>query len=144
MKDFIILLLVIVILPLFSTIIEVNPSGSADYITIQEGINSSVDSDTVLVHPGTYLENIDFQGKNIDSFKNLKKYYISNSKEYKSLDHRIEDVEIKESYYRVQLLMSLKKMDRRDSISEKEYYVDIELEDCGSDLLKIVSLKNKN
>lgn len=91
--------------------------------------------------------NLDFQGKNIDSFKNLKKYYISNSKEYKNLDHRIEDVEIleiKKNYYKVRLIISLKKIDRRDNLSEKEFYTDIELEDHGSDLLKVVSLKNKD
>lgn len=91
--------------------------------------------------------NLDFQGKNIDSFKSLKKYYISNSKEYKNLDHRLEDIEIleiKKNYYKIQLIISLKKVDRRDNLSEKEFYVDIELEDCGSDLLKIISLKNQS
>ncbi|UUV18186.1 hypothetical protein NRK67_12925 [Fusobacteria bacterium ZRK30] len=91
--------------------------------------------------------NLDFQGKNIDLFKNLKKYCISNSKEYKSLDHRIEDIEVLEInkfQYKVQLIISLKKIDRRDNLSEKEFYTDIELEDWGSDLLKIVSLKNKD
>ena len=37
----------------------------ADYGTIQEGINASLDGDTVRVAPGTYVENIDFSGKNI-------------------------------------------------------------------------------
>ncbi len=45
----------------FATIIHVPDDQS----TIQEGINTAVDGDTVLVAPGIYLENISFLGKNI-------------------------------------------------------------------------------
>ncbi|MBU8934268.1 MAG: right-handed parallel beta-helix repeat-containing protein [candidate division Zixibacteria bacterium] len=37
----------------------------ADQPTIQSGINASSHGDTVLVQPGTYLENIQFNGRNI-------------------------------------------------------------------------------
>ena len=46
---------------LTATIINV----PADQPTIQDGINVAVDSDTVLVQPDTYFENIDYNGKNI-------------------------------------------------------------------------------
>jgi hypothetical protein len=36
-----------------------------DYSAIQEGIDASVDGDTVLVQPNTYYENINFNGHNI-------------------------------------------------------------------------------
>ena len=45
----------------YSTIINI----PADYATIQAGIDASVSDDTVLVQPGTYTENINFEGKNI-------------------------------------------------------------------------------
>jgi len=46
---------------LFSTIINV----PAEQPTIQAGIDTAVNADTVLVQPGTYVENINYIGKNI-------------------------------------------------------------------------------
>jgi predicted outer membrane repeat protein len=37
----------------------------SDYAAIQQGIDVAVDDDTVLVQPGTYVENLNFGGKNI-------------------------------------------------------------------------------
>lgn len=44
---------------------HIKQDGTGDFTTIQEGINASVNSDTVLVYPGTYFENIIYNGKNI-------------------------------------------------------------------------------
>ena len=48
-------------LPVSANIINV----PGDYSTIQGAINASSNSDTVLVQPGTYVENINFNGHNI-------------------------------------------------------------------------------
>ena len=50
-----------VCLPASGTIINIPD----DYLTIQQGIDASTDGDTVLVQPGTYVENINFNGHNI-------------------------------------------------------------------------------
>jgi len=48
-----------------STTWHIKLDGTGDFTTIQEGIDASVDADTVLVYPGTYYENLNFNGKNI-------------------------------------------------------------------------------
>jgi len=48
-----------------STTWEIKQDGTGDFTTIQEGIDASVDSDTVLVYPDIYYENIIYNGKNI-------------------------------------------------------------------------------
>jgi len=68
---------------LFSQIITVKQDGTGDFTTIQEGINASIDGDTVLVYPGTYYENIAYNGKEITLaslyLATMDKSYINNT-----------------------------------------------------------------
>jgi len=50
---------------LLSDTIIVDINGGGDYTTIQEGINAATNGDTVLVYPGIYYENINYNGKNV-------------------------------------------------------------------------------
>jgi len=61
MKTIIFILIITFSTFLFSSIINV----PTDQPSIQIGINASVNSDTVLVQPGTYYENINYNGMNI-------------------------------------------------------------------------------
>ncbi len=44
---------------------HIKQDSTGNFTTIQEGIDASTDTDTVLVYPGTYYENIIYNGKNI-------------------------------------------------------------------------------
>jgi len=44
---------------------DVYEDGSGDFATIQDAIDGVDNGDTVIVHPGTYYENINFGGKSI-------------------------------------------------------------------------------
>ncbi|MCK4653897.1 MAG: DUF1565 domain-containing protein [Candidatus Cloacimonetes bacterium] len=59
MKTLILIFVFLVTTCLYSTIINI----PADQPTIQAGINAAVDADTVLVQSGTYVENINYNGK---------------------------------------------------------------------------------
>ncbi|HPR18466.1 MAG TPA: hypothetical protein PLD62_09500, partial [Candidatus Cloacimonadota bacterium] len=49
----------------FSTTWQIKQDGTGDFTIIQAGIAASADSDTVLVYPGTYYENLNMNEKNI-------------------------------------------------------------------------------
>jgi len=53
-------LLILLLLPIFllSEIIEIKQDGTGDFLTIQEGVDSSAINDTILVYPGRYIENV--------------------------------------------------------------------------------------
>jgi len=59
------ILLLLTIISLASLLYPVSLQVPTRYKTIQEAINRAADGDTILVAPGTYKENINFQGKNI-------------------------------------------------------------------------------
>jgi len=50
---------------LYTNEVIVDLNGAGNYTSIQEGIDNSVNGDTVLVYPGIYYENINYNGKNI-------------------------------------------------------------------------------
>jgi len=58
-------------------IVDIN--GGGNYTSIQEGINNAVDSDIVLVNPGIYEENINFNGKLITV---ASRYLITGEENY--------------------------------------------------------------
>jgi len=43
----------------------VDPGGSGDFTTIQAALAAASDGDQILVQPGTYIENVDFLGKDL-------------------------------------------------------------------------------
>jgi len=61
MKTCIMIFVLLATTCLYSNLINV----PADEPTIQAGIDASIDADTVLVQQGTYVENINYNGKNI-------------------------------------------------------------------------------
>ncbi len=51
--------------PAFPAEYQVNLDGSGDFVRVQDAIDAAADGDIIVVHPGTYRENLRYQGKNI-------------------------------------------------------------------------------
>lgn len=47
------------------TTFEVKTDGSGNFLTIQQAIDAAIEGDTIVLHPGTYFENVRFRGPNI-------------------------------------------------------------------------------
>ncbi|GAB1468713.1 hypothetical protein MASR2M64_14590 [Candidatus Cloacimonadota bacterium] len=62
-----ILCLVLLIIPcfMFAAILQVAADGTQTYLLIQAAVNAAAEQDTILIHPGEYLENIEIDGREL-------------------------------------------------------------------------------
>lgn len=58
-------LLLLLPLALCAAILHVAQDGTQAYDNIQSAVNAAADQDTILIHPGTYYENIEIIGRNL-------------------------------------------------------------------------------
>ena len=65
MKKILPICLIFLISSLFSTNLTVKKDGTGDYNSIQMAIDEANSFDSLIVYPGTYYENINFNGKNV-------------------------------------------------------------------------------
>jgi len=61
------LLAILLLMPfaLGAAILHVSLDGSQAYSSVQSAVNAAADQDTILIHPGTYYENIEIIGRNL-------------------------------------------------------------------------------
>jgi hypothetical protein len=65
LKNVIVLIILLSTVSLHSTRHEVSLDGAHAYTSIQTAIDTATDNDTILVYPGRYLENLNFNGKDL-------------------------------------------------------------------------------
>lgn len=58
-------LVLFVVMPCAGRVITVDDDGSADFNTIQAAIDDASEGDTIVVQPGMYYENVQFNGTNV-------------------------------------------------------------------------------
>ena len=50
---------------LYAELLIVDIEGNFDYTSIQTAVEAAVNGDTILVYPGEYIENVNYNGKSI-------------------------------------------------------------------------------
>ena len=58
-------ILLLIPLALSAAILQVSLDGSQAYNSVQSAVNTAADQDTILIHPGTYFENIEIIGRKL-------------------------------------------------------------------------------
>ena len=68
MRKYIVLLILLITSFIYSEQLIVDIQGNYEYSSIQAAIEAAEDGDEILVYPGTYYENVDFIGKQLELF----------------------------------------------------------------------------
>ncbi|MDD4099595.1 MAG: DUF1565 domain-containing protein, partial [Candidatus Cloacimonetes bacterium] len=58
-------ILLLIPIALCATMFQVALDGSQAYSTVQSAVNAAAEQDTILIHPGTYFENIEIIGRHL-------------------------------------------------------------------------------
>jgi uncharacterized protein DUF1565 len=67
MRSYIILFIILLFsCQIYCDLLIVDIEGNFDFTSIQEAVEAAEDGDEIIVHPGTYYENVDFNGKQLE------------------------------------------------------------------------------
>jgi pectin methylesterase-like acyl-CoA thioesterase len=69
------ILMILLLLPLTlgAAILHVAQDGTQAYSSVQSAVNVAADMDTILIHPGTYYENIEIIGRKLTIGSSLRR-----------------------------------------------------------------------